>query len=404
MLSKNIINVSLNQFIRNFSAVSLPESHLQLKNTCRNFAKKELKPIAQKLDKEHLFPKEQIRKLGTLGLMGILVSKEYGGSDMNSLALSVAVEELARGCGGTGAIVSIHNGLYAALLNKYGTAEQKRQFLPSFVDGSSIGSFALSEPESGSDAANLSTTATPVTDGWLLNGTKSWVTSAYEAKAVIVIALADKNKGHRGTNAYIIPIPTKGLTIGQKEDKLGIRASSTCSIFLENVHVTTDNLLGKEGDGFKIAMSSIDCGRIGVASLGLGIAQASLDCAIEYANARKAFGGSLLKLQAVQQRIARMALQLESARLLTWKAAMLRDDNQPFIKAASMAKLSASEAATAISHNCIQILGGMGYVTNMPAERYYRDARITEIFGGPSDIQLLVIAEQTAKEYGYKTR
>jgi len=380
---------------------TLSATHEGLRETCRRFSEKHLKHAAAELDREQKFPSEQIRKMGELGLMGILVDEKYGGAGLDTLSLSLAVEQISRGCAGTAAIVAIHNALYAGTIDRVGNDWQKEVFLKPFVDGTFVGCFALSEPGSGSDAANMSTSATCAGDHWVLNGTKAWVTNASEAKATVVIASFDKQKGHKGTVAFLVPIPTEGLSCGKKEDKLGIRASSTCSLTFDNVKVPSSHLLGNIGDGFKIAMSSIDCARICIASQALGIAQASLDCAVHYANTRIAFGNPILQLQAVKHRVARMAVQLEASRLLTRRAAHLRDLKQPFTMEAAMAKLSASESATSISHNCIQILGGMGYVSDMPAERHYRDARITEIYAGPTDIQLLVIADRLIRKYGF---
>lgn len=375
-----------------------------LQKTCRDFAEGELKPIAAKLDREHLFPEEQIKKLGQLGLMGINVSEEYGGPALDSLALSVAVEEIARGCGGTGTIVSVHNTLYANVLDQLGTKEQKDKFLVGFTDGTHVGCFGISEPGAGSDVGAMLTTAKLDGDEWVLNGTKAWVTSGYEAKAAVVFATVDKSKKHKGITAFLVPIPSPGFSLGKKEDKMGIRASSTCNLILEDVRVPREHVLGEVGGGFKLAMNMLDGARIGISSQALGIAQAALDCAVDYASKRIAFGGAIIKLQSVQQRLADMALRLEAARLLTWRAAVIRDTGERSTKYSSMAKLASSEAATFVAHNCIQILGGMGYVTDMPAERHYRDARITEIYAGVTDVQKLVIADNVAKEYGISTR
>lgn len=371
---------------------------------CREFSEAELRPVAATLDKQQMFPSDQIKKLADLGILGVVVDKKYGGSGADSLALSIAVEEISRCCGGTGSIVSIHNALYAGIINKVGTPEQKLQFLPDFISKGIVGCFALSEPGNGSDAANMQTIAKREGDHWILNGTKAWVTNGIEGGAIIVMARSDVSKGHNGVSAFIVPTNTPGLTRGKRDDKLGIRAASSCNIILDNVIVPVENMLGNEGDGFKIAMSGIDLARIGIASQALGISQAAMDCAIDYAGNRTAFGNAIIKLSAVQQRLAKMATRLEASRLLTWKAAWLRDNNHPFTKAASMAKLEASLTATYVTHNCIQILGGIGYIADMPAERHYRDARITEIYAGPTDIQYLVIADKLAKEYGYKTR
>ncbi|XP_063219876.1 short-chain specific acyl-CoA dehydrogenase, mitochondrial-like isoform X2 [Bacillus rossius redtenbacheri] len=309
-----------------------------------------------------------------------------------------------RGCGGTGTIVSVHNALYVNVLEKFGTKQQKEIFLPGYLDGSKIGCFALSEPGSGSDAGSLLATANLDGDVWILNGTKAWVTSGCESSAAIVFANIDRKKKHKGITAFLVPMPSEGLSLGKKEEKMGIRASSTCNLILEDVKVPKNNVLGNIGEGFKLAMTVLDGARIGISSQALGIAQAALDCAVDYAGKRIAFGVPIIKMQSVQQRIADIACRLESARLLTWRAAALQDSGVRFTKASSMAKLAASEAATFAAHSCIQILGGMGYVTDMPAERHYRDARITEVYAGITDIQKLVIADLVAKEYGIDTR
>lgn len=372
-----------------------------LHKTCRDFADTELKPLAAKFDREHLYPKEQIRKMGELGLMAIDVPENLGGSGLDYLAYCIAMEEISRACASAGVIMSVNNSLYLGPILKFGTEKQKEAFILPFAAGKRIGCFALSEPGNGSDAGAASTVAQPNDGGWTLNGTKSWITNGYEAEASVVFATTDRYKKHKGISAFIVPKPATGLSLGKKEDKLGIRGSSTCSLIFENCNIPKDNLLGEPGSGFKIAMMALDAGRIGIASQALGIAQAALDCAVEYASTRNAFGSPILKLQAIQTKIADMALQIESARLLTWRAAALKDSGKPFSKEAAMAKLAASEAATFSAHQCIQVLGGMGYVTDMPAERHYRDARITEIYEGTSEIQRLVIASNIIKEYGY---
>ncbi|XP_046387692.1 short-chain specific acyl-CoA dehydrogenase, mitochondrial-like [Ischnura elegans] len=382
------------------SLSSLPETHQMLYKTCRDFAEGELKPVAARLDKEQAYPHVQLQKMGSLGLMGINVPEAYGGPGLDSLAFSIAVEEISRGCASTGVIMSIHNSLYMAMIDKFGRDDQKKTFLSPFTTGETVGCFALSEPDAGSDAAALSTTAKPDGDEWVLNGTKAWVTNSREASAAVIIASTDVAKKHKGISAFIVPLPTKGLSIGKNEDKMGIRATSTCNLVLEDCRIPKNNILGQEGDGFKYAMSALDGARIGISSQALGIAQASLDCAIDYAAKRTAFGKPIIKFQMVQEKLADMALRIESARLLVWRAAALKDQGQSFTKESSMGKIAAAEAATFVSHQCIQILGGMGYVSSMPAERHYRDARITEIYGGVTDIQKLVIAAHLAREYG----
>ncbi|KAM6193552.1 short-chain specific acyl-CoA dehydrogenase, mitochondrial isoform 2-T2 [Sarcoramphus papa] len=382
-----------------YQTAELPETHQMLRQTCRDFAEKELMPLAAQLDKEHRFPAEQVKKMGGLGLLAMDVPEEYKGAGLDYLAYSIAVEEISRGCASTGVIISVNNSLYLGPILKFGSEEQKHKWIAPFTGGEKIGCFALSEPGNGSDAGAASTVARLDGDEWVLNGTKAWITNAWDASATVVFATTDKSLKHKGISAFLVPMPTAGLSLGKKEDKLGIRASSTANLIFEDCRIPKANLLGQLGMGFKIAMQTLDAGRIGIASQALGIAQAALDCAVDYAEKRMAFGSPITKLQAVQFKLADMAVSLEGARLLTWRAAMLKDNGKPFTKEAAMAKLAASEAATAIAHQAIQILGGMGYVTEMPAERHYRDARITEIYEGTSEIQRLVIAGQLLKAY-----
>ena len=364
------------------------------RQTCRDFADAQLKPIAAALDKEHRFPAEQIAAMGEMGLMGIAIPEEWGGAGMDALAYALAMEEISRGCASSGVIMSVNNSLYCDPVNKFGTDEQKSKWLTPFASGKKLGCFGLSEPGNGSDAAAASTTARLEGDEWVINGTKAWITNA-----AVVIATTSKELKHKGLSAFLVPTDAPGFSLGKKEDKLGIRASSTGNLIFENVRVPQANLLGMQGDGFKVAMMTLDGGRIGIAAQALGIAQASLECAIAYAQERKTFNVPIAKHQSIQIKLADMAMRVESARLLTHRAATLKSNGQPYTKEAAMAKLAASEAATANAHAAIQVLGGMGYVTDMPAERFYRDARITEIYEGTSEIQRLVIAGSLLKEY-----
>ncbi|MGH0168439.1 UNVERIFIED_CONTAM: hypothetical protein FKN15_054600 [Acipenser sinensis] len=357
-----------------YQMAELPETHEMLRQTCRDFADRELCPIAAQLDKEHRYPAEQVRKMGSMGLMAVEVPEQFGGAGLDYLAYAIGVEEISRGCASTG-------------------------WITPFTTGEKVGCFALSEPGNGSDAGAASTVARLEGDHWVLNGTKAWITNSWDASATVVFATTDKALKHKGISAFLVPMPTPGLSLGKKEDKLGIRASSTANLIFEDCRVPRGNLLGQPGMGFKIAMQTLDSGRVGIAAQALGIAQAALDCAVDYAEKRTAFAAPISKLQGIQFKLADMALALEGARLLTWRAAMLKDNGKSYTKEAAMAKLAASEAATLISHQAIQVLGGMGYVTDMPAERHYRDARITEIYEGTSEIQRLVIANQLLKDY-----
>lgn len=371
-----------------------------LQKTCRDFANSELcGQNAAKFDREHLYPAQQIKKMGELGLMAISIPEEIGGTGLDYLAYAIAMEEISRGCASAGVIMSVNNSLYLGPLDSFGNSAQKEEYITPYTTGERVGCFALSEPGNGSDAGAASTVATDKGDHYVLNGTKAWITNGFEAGAAIVFATTNKQLKHKGISAFIVPRGLKGFSVGKKEDKLGIRGSSTCQLIFEDCEIPKENLLGKPGLGFKIAMQTLDSGRIGIASQALGIAQASLEVAVDYAQKRQAFGKPISKLQAIQQKIADMSLALESARLLTWRAAWLKDNHQPYTKEAAMAKLAASEAATLCSHQCIQVLGGMGYVTDMTAERHYRDARITEIYEGTSEVQRLVIAGSILKEY-----
>ncbi|XP_002096360.2 short-chain specific acyl-CoA dehydrogenase, mitochondrial isoform X1 [Drosophila yakuba] len=381
------------------SLSALSETHQMLQKSCRDFANNELIGNAAKFDREHLYPEKQIRQMGELGVMAIAIPEELGGTGLDYVAYAIAMEEISRGCASAGVIMSVNNSLYLGPLLSFGNDAQKKDYITPFTTGERVGCFALSEPGNGSDAGAASTIATDKGDHFLLNGTKAWITNAFEAEAAIVFATTNKQLKHKGISAFIVPKATKGFSLGKKEDKLGIRGSSTCQLIFEDCVVPKDNMLGEPGFGFKIAMQTLDAGRIGIAGQALGIGQAALELAVDYAQKRQAFGKPIAKLQSIQQKIADMSLAMESARLLTWRAAWLKDQKQPYTKEAAMAKLAASEAATLCSHQCIQILGGMGYVTDMAAERHYRDARITEIYEGTSEIQRLVIAGSILKEY-----
>merc|ERR1712038_586163 len=348
----------------------LPETHQMLRDTCRQFAEAELWPIAGKIDKTCEYPEEQIKKMGELGLMGIDVPEEFGGAGLDTLAYAVTLEEISRGCASAGVIMSAHNSLYIGPVKYFGSQEIKEKWLPAFVTGEKIGCFGLSEPGNGSDAGAASTTAKEEPDKWILNGTKAWITNAHQAEAIVAFATTDKSKKHKGISAFVIPMSSEsGVSLGKKEDKLGIRASSTSNVIFEDCVIPHENLLGEPGMGFKIAMMTLDSGRIGIAAQAQGIAQNAFDTAVEYAQKRESFGAPIAKLQMIQS------------------------------KEAAMAKLSASETATFVAHQSIQVLGGMGYVSDMNVERNYRDARITEIYEGTSEIQRLVIAGNVLKEY-----
>jgi len=382
----------------------LPEEHQMIYDMCRRFAEEEIAPNASKWDKNHEFP-DKVKDMADLGLMGLNTPEEYGGTGLDAMSYAIAMEEISRGCASMGVIMSAHNSLYLYPIQAFGTHEQKEEWVTPYAKCNTgegplkIGCFGLSEPGNGSDAGAASTTATLDGDEWIINGTKAWITNAHESGAAVIFATTDKSLKHKGISAFIVPLDAEGFSLGAKEDKLGIRASSTSNLIFENVRIPKDNLLGKPGEGFKIAMQTLDGGRIGVAGQALGIASASIDCAVKYSLERQAFGKPICQLQSIQNKISVMVNARDSARLLTWRAAQLKDAGQKYTREAAQAKLVASEAATMCSHQAIQVLGGMGYVTEMPAERYYRDARITEIYEGTSEVQHLVIAGDVIKEY-----
>jgi len=378
------------------SYARLPEDLDVFRQACRQFADQVLVPQAADWDRGHTYPADAVEQMAGMGLMGIAVPEEDGGTGSDNLAYALAMEEISRGCASCGVIMSVNNSLYCGPVLAHASTEQKEEWLRPFASGEKLGCFALSEPGNGSDAGAASCTATRDGNSWILNGTKAWITNGPQADATVVFATTDKSAKHRGISAFLVSGDDFGT--GKPEDKLGIRASGTCNLIFDNCRIPAANLLGEEGQGFKIAMSTLDGGRIGIAAQALGIGQAALECAVAYAQQRQSMGVPLSKLQAVQTKIADMALRQESARLLTWRAARCKDEGKSYIKEAAMAKLAASEAATYIAHQAIQVLGGMGFVTDMPAERHYRDARITEIYEGTSEIQRLVIAGQVVKE------
>lgn len=330
--------------------------------------------------------------------MGMNVPEKYGGSGLDFLSYILALEEISKGCASTGTIMTANNTLVCSPLKNFGTDEQKHSYLTDLASGKKLGCFMLSEPEAGSDAASMKTTARLDSDSYILNGTKSWITNGAEADTAIVFATIDRTLRHKGVSAFIVDMNTPGLTVGKLEDKLGIRATSTAQIFFEDCKVPVRNLLGKEGEGFKIALHTLDGGRIGVAAQALGIAQAALEESVRYAKERKAFGSAISDFQGLQFMMADMATRTEAARLLVWQAAVMKDKNMKFGKQSAMAKLYAAETAMWVTTKAIQIHGGYGYTTDYPVERYFRDAKITEIYEGTSEIQRLVIAREVLKE------
>ncbi len=358
----------------------------------RKFAEEEVAPIAADIDKEHRFPVETVEKMGRFGMMGVPIPKEYGGAGGDNISYAITVEELSRACGSTGVICSAHTSLCAWPILAYGTEEQKQKYLVPLAKGEHLGAFGLTEPNAGSDAGGQQTRAVDMGDHWELNGAKVFITNGGYSDTYIVMAMTDKKKGTRGISAFIVEKGFPGFSIGKTEDKLGICASSTTELVFQNCIVPKENLLGKIGDGFKIAMSTLDGGRIGIASQALGIAQGAFDETVEYMKARKQFGRSLSKFQALQFEMADMKTRLEAARLLIYRAADMKDKGQKYSSHAAMAKLFAAETAMHVTTKAVQFHGGYGYIKDYPVERMMRDAKITEIYEGTSEIQRLVIA------------
>lgn len=371
---------------------ALSEEHRLVQQTARDFATREILPVASQLDAEHRFPAEIVRGLAELGLMGVMVPEEYGGAGMDNVAYVLAMEEVARACASTAAIMSVNNSLVCDPILRYGTEEQKRRYLPVLASGREVGCYCLTEPQAGSDAASLQTTARLDGDGWVLNGTKVFVTNAREAWVFIVYARTEPEAGRRGISAFIVERDHPGISVGKVERKMGLLASSTCEVLLQDCRVPRDNLLGARGEGFKVALSTLDGGRIGIAAQAVGIARAALEESVAYARERRQFGRPIAEFQAIQWKIADMATRIDAARLLTLRAAWLRDQGKRCTAEASMAKLFASETAMFAAHQGVQIFGGYGYIKDYPVERYFRDAKITEIYEGTSEIQRLVIA------------
>lgn len=380
------------------SLFSLSETHRLLQKSIREFVDSELAPRAAIVDREHCYPVEEIKKMGKLGLMAICIPERYGGPGLDHQAYAIAMEEISRGCAATGTIMTVNNSLYLGSILNFGSEKQKNEFIKPFTTGEKIGFFSVSEPGNGSDVGAASTTAVLKGDRYIVNGTKAWVSNGCEGEAGVLVATSSKHLKHNGLSAFIVPKNLKGITVGKRDDKLGIRGSSTCQLIFEDCEIPKENLLGKENGGLEIILHTINRGRIGIAGQALGIAQAAFELAVSYSQNRIVFGKSISKYQLIQAKIAEMTLRIESARLLIWQSAWLCDNNKSFAKEVAMAKIAASEAATFCSHQTIQILGAMGYVTDMAAERYYRDARITEIYEGTSEILRMLIADFVLKD------
>jgi alkylation response protein AidB-like acyl-CoA dehydrogenase len=381
----------------------LNEEQKMIQEMTRDFCEKEVKPLAEEIDKEHRYPKELVARMAELGLMGICVPEEYGGAGMDTVSYAIALEEISLGCASTGVIMSVNNSLVCDPILDFGNEEQKKKFLTPLASGEKLGCLALTEPGAGSDAAAIKTTAVLDDGEYVINGTKLFITNGREADTIVLMAVTDKEKGHRGISAFIIEADTPGYSVGKIEDKLGIHGTSTAELIFENARIPKENLLGKEGEGFKIALSTLDGGRVGIAAQALGIARASLEAAISYSKERVQFGKPIATLQAIQWMIADMACELDAARLLTYRAACLKDKKRTDPKLryslqGAMCKLKAAEVASFCANKALQIHGGYGYTSDYPLERHLRDAKITEIYEGTSEIQRLVIASTLLKD------
>jgi len=373
-----------------------PEQH-DIRDMVRELAEKEFAPRAAEVDRNHRFPRENFELLASSDLCGLIFPEEYGGVGMDHVSYAIVVEELAKACATTSVLYSAHCSLTASPVLTWGNEEQKKRFLAAMASGEKLGAFALSEPGNGSDSAAATCRAELKGDHFIVNGVKNWITNGVEADYYLVIAQTDPALKHRGLVALIIEKGSKGFTFGKLEDKLGIRGSSTCQIIFEDTPVPVENMLGNTGDGFKVAMSTLDGGRIGIASQAVGIAQGAWNHAHKYSQERIAFGKTINKLQAIQFMLAEIQTEIDTARLLTHHACVAQDRGGRFTKEAAVAKLYASEMAMRSTVKCVQIFGGYGYVTDYPAERYMRDAKITEIYEGTSEIQRLVIASNLLK-------
>jgi butyryl-CoA dehydrogenase len=372
--------------------LELNDQQKMIQKMVREFAEKEIAPIAAELDEKGEYPTKILDKMAKLGLLGIIIPNEYGGAGLDTISYATVIEEISRKCASTGVITSVHNSLVSWPIMKYGTEEQKKKYLPILAKGEKIGAFAGTEPNAGSDLGAMTTTAELKGDKYIINGDKTFITSGPEAGVIIVFAVTDKSAGAKGISTFIVENDMKGYKVGSIFEKLGINASKTSELIFENMEVPKENLLGKEGEGFKIALATLDGGRIGIASQAVGIAQAALDESIEYSKQRQQFGKPIAKFQAIQWMIADMATRIEASRYLVYNAAYKKDNGERISKEAAMAKLFASDTAMDVAIKAVQIHGGYGYTKEYTVERLFRDAKITEIYEGTSEVQKMVIA------------
>ncbi|WP_078393042.1 acyl-CoA dehydrogenase [Shouchella patagoniensis] len=374
------------------SSILFNEEQLMMQKMVREFAKEQIFPAVEQMEEKEHFPREVIKKMGDLGLMGVPIPEKYGGSGMDFVSYIIAVHEVSKVSAAIGLIMSVHTSVGTVPIVLYGTEEQKQKYVPKLASGEMIGAFCLTEPNAGSDAKSLRTKAEKDGDGYILNGAKVFITNGGEAGTYIVFAVTDSAAGSRGISCFIVEENTEGLIIGKKEKKLGLYGSTTTEVLFENCKVSSDQLLGNEGEGLKIALSNLNSGRIGIAAQSLGIAEAALEAASGYANERKQFGKKLLEHQGLAFKLADMATDTEAAKQLTYAAAQLKERNLPCAKEASMAKLFSSRIAMDVATKAIQVYGGYGYMKEYPVERYFRDAKVCEIYEGTSEIQQMVIA------------
>ena len=375
----------------------LNDEQRMVQDMLRDFSQSQLKPTAAERDKSHAFPAQELKALAELGTLGMTVPEEWGGTGLNATALVIALEEIAAADGAISTIVSVHNSLPCGILLKYGTVAQKQKFLTKLASGEWLGCFCLTEPEAGPDASALRCRAVRDGDEWVITGTKQFITSGKYAQLALVLAVTDPTADKKGISCFLVPTDSDGYVVSRLEEKMGQHCSDTATIVFDQCRIPAENLLGAEGEGYKIALSNLESGRIGIAAQSVGMARAALDAAIEYANQRKAFGVEIVQHQAIAFRLADMATQVEAARQLIFHAAALKDAGLACLKEASMAKLFASTMAERICSDAIQIHGGYGYVSDFPVERIYRDVRVSQIYEGTSDIQRLVIAREITK-------
>ena len=378
--------------------LSLSEEQELLQKTARDFAEREVAPRAKQLDADGEWPTELVKRMGELGLLGVAISEENGGAGFDNVGYALAMEEVSRACASVGVIMSANNSLVCDPISRYATPEQKEQFLKPLASGQQLGCFGLTEPMSGSDAGTMATFAEKDGAHWVISGSKNFITNGPFADTIVLFAMTTKNVGHKGITTFLIPTNTPGFVRSKPDEKLGIHAAQSCTVFLESCRIPDAYRLGGVGDGFKVAMSTLDGGRIGIAAQAIGIARAAFEKAVVYSKERKAFGTPLADKQAIQFMLADMATDIDAARLLTHRAAMMKDKKVRHSKESAMAKLFASEMATQVTHKGIQIHGGLGYTRECDAERHYRDARITEIYEGTSEIMRIVISANVLKD------